>query len=89
MSIQKQATLSDPLLCQRFPDWGKIVSLLCGFGADPLHSHPKCHEFFSSCHQSLRKDTNSDHCILSLERGLRSSNLKGCNQAILETSQCS
>ena len=28
-------------------------------------------------------------CIRSLERGPKSSNLKGCNQAILEANQCS
>ena len=49
----------------------------------------KRHEFFSSTHQSLRKDNNSDDRILSVERGPKSSNLKGCNQAILEVNQCS
>ena len=89
MSIQKQFWLSRLLLRQRLPNGGETVSLLCGFGGDPLHTHPKRHEFFSSTHQSLRKDNNSDHRILSLERGPKSSNLKGCNQVILEASQCS
>ena len=89
ISIQKQFWLSHLLLHQRLPNGGETVSLLCGFGRDPLHTHPKCHKFFSSTHQSLRKDNNSDHRILSLERGPKSSNLKGCNQAILEASQCS
>ena len=86
ISIQKQFWLSHLLLHQRLPNRGETVSLHCGFGRDPLHTHPKRHEVFSSAHQSLRKDNNSDRRILSLERGL---NLKACNQAILEANQCS
>ena len=81
MSIQKQFWLSRLLLHQRLTNGEETVSLLCRFGGDPLHTHPKRHEFFSSTHQSLRKDNNSDHRIFSLERGPKSSNLKGCNQA--------
>ena len=83
MSIQKQFWLSRLLLRQRLLNGGETVSLLCGFGGDPLHTYPKRHEFFSSTHQSLWKDNNSDNRILSLERVPESSNLKGCNQALL------
>ena len=86
MSIQKQCWLSRLLSRQRLPNGGETVSLLCWFWGDPLHTHPKRHEFFSSTHQSLRKDNNSDHRILSLWPGPESSNLKGCNQVILEAS---
>ena len=89
MSIQKQSWLSCLLLRQQLPNGGETVSLFSGFGEDPLHTHPKRHKFFSSTHQTLWKDNNSNHCILSLERGPKSSNLKGCNQAILEANQCS
>ena len=89
MPIQKQCWLSCLLLCQQLPNGGETVSLFSGFGEDPLHTHPKRHKFFSSTHQTLWKDNNSNHCILSLECGPKSSNLKGCNQVILETSQCS
>ena len=82
MSIQKKFWLSRLLLCQQLPNRRETVSLLCGSGGDPLHTHPKRHKFFSSTHQSLRKDNNSNHCILSLERGPKSRNLKGCNQVI-------
>ena len=78
MSIQKQFWLSQLLLRQPLPNGGETVSLLCGIGEDPLHIHPKRHKLFSGTHQSLRKNNNSDH----LERGLKSSNLKCCNQAI-------
>ena len=74
---------------QRRPNGEETASLLCGFEGDPLHTHPKRHELFSPPHQSLRKDNDSDHRILSLERGPKSSNPKGCNQAILEADQCS
>ena len=40
MSIQKQFLLSRLLLCQRLPNGGQTVSLLCGFWGDPLHTHP-------------------------------------------------
>ena len=76
MSIQKEFWLSRLLLCQRLPNRGETVSLLCGFWGDLLRTHPKRHEFFSSTHQSLRKDNNSSHHILSLEHGPKSSNLK-------------
>ena len=82
MSIQKQLWLSRLLLCHQLPNRRETVSLPCGSGGDPLHTHPKRHKFFSSTHQSLRKESNSNHCILSLERGPKSCNLKGCNQVI-------
>ena len=87
MSIKKQFWLSHHLLCQRLPNRGETVSLLYRFGGDPLHTHPKCHKFFSSTHQSLQKDSNSNHCVLSLEHRPKSSNLKGCDQTILEANQ--
>ena len=68
---------------------GESVSLLCEFGGNRLHTNSKRHEFFSSTHQALRKDNNNNHRILSLERSPKSSNLKGCNQGILEVNQCS
>ena len=74
---------------QRLPNGEETVSLICRFGGDPLHTYPKRHKFFYSTHQSLQKDNNSDHRILSLERGPKSSNLNGCSQAILEANQCS
>ena len=86
---RKTVLIEPPLLRQRLPNGEETVSLLCGFGGDPLHTHPKRHKYFSSTHQSLGKDNNSDHRILSLERGYKSSNLTGCNQAILVTNQCS
>ena len=89
MSIQKQFWLSRLLLPHQLPKGKETVSLLCGFGWNPLHTHPKGHEFFSSTHQSLRKDNNRDNRILSHERGCKNSNLKGFNQAILENKQCS
>ena len=89
MSIQKQFWLSCLLLRQWLPNRGETVSFLCGFEGDPLHTHPKRHKSFSSTHQLLRKDNNSDHRILSLEGGPKSSNLKGCNQTIFEANQCS
>ena len=67
MSIQKQFWLSHLLLRQRLPNGGETISLLWGFRGDPLHTHPKRQEFFSSTHQSLRKDNNRDHRILSLD----------------------
>ena len=89
MPIQKQFWLSRLLLRQRLPNRGESVTLLCGFWGDPLHTHPKRHEFFSPNHQSLRKNNNSDRRILSLEHGPKISNLKACNQVILEAGQCS
>ena len=89
MSIRKQCWLSRLLLRQQLPNGGETVSFLWTFGGDLLNTHPKRHEFFSSAHQSLRKDNNSDFCLLSLDCGTKSSNLKGCNQAILEANQCS
>ena len=89
MSIEKQCWLNRLLLCQQLPNGGETVSLLCGFGGYPLHTHPKRHKFFSSTHQLLWKDNISYHHILSLDRGPKNSNLKGCNQATLEVSQCS
>ena len=80
-SIQKQFWLSRLLLCQQLPNGRETVSLPCGFGEDPLHTHPES--------QSLQKYNNSNHLILSLECGPKSSNLKCCNQVILEASQCS
>ena len=72
-----------------FPsDGGETVSFLCGFGGYPLQTHPKRHELFSSTHQLLRKDNNSDYRILSLERGTKRSNLNGCNQVILKANKC-
>ena len=74
---------------QRLPNGEETVSLLCGFEGDPLHTHPKRHEFFSSPHQPLRKDNDSDHHILSLERGPKSSNLKGLQSSDFGDRQCS
>ena len=66
---------------QLSPNEGEAVSLLCEFGGDSLHTHPKRHELLSLTHQSLLKDNNSDHRKLSLERGPKTSHLKGCNLA--------
>ena len=88
MSIQKKFWFSRLLLRQRLPNGGETVSLLCRSGGDPLHTHLKRHEFYCSIYQSLGKDNNSDHRILSLERSPKSNNLKGCNfgsQSVLLT----
>ena len=87
MSVEKQFWLSHLLLHQWLPNGGETVSLLCRFGGDLLHTHPKRHKFFSSTHQSLQKDSNSNHHVLFLECGPKSSNLKGCDQTILEANQ--
>ena len=50
VSIQKPFWLSRLLLCQWLPNRGESVSLLCRFGGDPLHTHPKRHEFLFSTH---------------------------------------
>ena len=73
-------------MCQRRPNGGETALLIFGFGGDPLHTHPKPHESFSS---TVEKDSNSDHRMPSLERDPKSSNLKDCNQEILEANQSS
>ena len=60
MSIQKQFWLSRLLLRQRLPNGGETVSLLCGFGGDPLHTHPKRHKF-SSWNTSRGKEWIEKH----------------------------
>ena len=55
VSIQRLFRLSHLLLRRQLPNGGETVSMLCGFGEDPLHTHPKRDEFFSSTHQSLQK----------------------------------
>ena len=87
MSIEKQFWLSHLLLCQQLPNGGETVLLICRFWGDLLHTHPKRPKFFFSTCQSLWKDSNSNHCILSLECSPKSINLKGCDQAILEANQ--
>ena len=53
MSIQKTVLNEPPSLASTASKRGETVSLLFGFEEDPLHTHPKRYEFFTSTHQWL------------------------------------